>query len=61
MLMTTVAMVSVSHAGMNISSTFLENREGPHVRRANPSIIIVTSRRRRADDFFAPAAPCIPS
>lgn len=56
MLMTTVAMVNVSHAGMNISWTFLENKEGPHVRAANPTIITVRRMRRRGEDFFPPVA-----
>jgi hypothetical protein len=53
MLMMTVAMVSVSHAGMNIAWTFLENSAGPHVRRAKPTMMTVMSRRRRGEDFFA--------
>ena len=36
MLMTTVATVKVSHAGMNIAWTFLERREGPQVRSGEP-------------------------
>ena len=56
MLMTTVAIVSVIHAGMNISWAFLEKSEGPQVRAANPTMMTVMRMRRREEDFLPPAA-----
>ncbi len=65
MLMITVAMVSVSHAGMNMSVRFkeealtdvllFEKSATPQVRTAKPTIMIVMMSRRRED--LAPA-PC---
>jgi hypothetical protein len=66
MLIMTVAMVRVSHAGMKMSGRFvpvlespvapLEKRAGPQLRAANPTIMTVMRTRRREEDFFAPAA-----
>jgi len=64
MLMTTVEMVSVIHAGMNMFGRFvdvldvpvtpLESREGAQVSAANPTMMIVTSTIRRDEDFLPP-------
>jgi hypothetical protein len=51
MLITTVAMVRVSHAGMKSACTFLERREGPQVRAANPTIMTMSKTSRRGEDF----------
>jgi hypothetical protein len=53
MLITTVAIVSVSHAGMNIAWAFLDTNEGPQVRAAKPSMMTVNSMRRRGEDLLA--------
>ena len=67
MLMMTVAMVSVSHAGMKMSVRFkeealtdvllFEKSARPQVRTAKPTIMIVRSMSRRREDFW-PSAPC---
>jgi len=67
MLMMTVAMVRVSHAGMNISVRLkevalravllFEKSATPHVRTAKPNIMTVRMSRRRGEDF-APPLPC---
>ncbi len=67
MLMMTVAMVRVIHAGMKMFGRFfavpdnpvapLEKRAGAQVRAANPTMITVTSKSRRGEDFVAPPAP----
>jgi len=58
MLINTVTMVRVNHAGMNIAWTFLETSEGPHVRAAKPTMMTVKSRRRRGEDLDGSWAPC---
>jgi hypothetical protein len=58
MLIKTVAMVRVSHAGMNIAWVFLETSEGPHVRAAKPTMMTVRSKSRRGEDLDGPWAPC---
>ena len=58
MLMTTVAMVRVSHAGMNIVWMSLENNEGPHVRAAKPTMITVKSTSRRGEDLLGLGPEC---
>jgi len=57
MLMMTVAIVSVSHAGMNVAPMVLLKRTGPHVKAAKPTMTIVINMRRRGEDFAA-ADPC---
>jgi hypothetical protein len=47
MLITTVPIVRVSHAGMNIAWTFLDSNEGPQVRAAKPTMMTVNSTSRR--------------
>lgn len=58
--MMTVAMVSDSHAGMKINCMFLEKSEGPQVRMANPTMMIVRSVRRRVEDFLDAASCGVP-
>ena len=68
MLTMTVAMVRVTHAGMNTKVKFvpvldivvapLEKRATPHVRAAKHNMIIVSSVSLRGEDFFAPPLPC---
>ena len=57
MLITTVEMVRVIHAGMKASAKFLWKSEGPQVRAAKPSIMKVTKTRRLDEDFFVPPPP----
>ncbi len=56
-LMTTVAMVRVSQAGMNIVSKFLDSSEGPQVRAAKPSMMTVRTSRRFEEDLPESAPP----
>ena len=65
MLIITVEMVKVIHAGMKMFGKSvdvwptpvppLENNAGAHVRRANPTMMTVISTSRREEDFVAPA------
>jgi len=68
MLMTTVAMVRVSHTGMKMFGMSdpvletpvppLEKRAGKKERPANPTMIIVTSTSRRCEDLLGAPVPC---
>jgi len=51
MLITTVPIVRVSHAGMKIAWALLDNSEGPQVRAAKPTMMTVSSTSRRGEDF----------
>jgi hypothetical protein len=67
-LMITVTMVRVSHTGMKMRVKFvpvlvvpvppLEKSDGRKERAANPSMMMVRSIRRRAEDFLLGAASC---
>jgi hypothetical protein len=66
MLIMTVAMVRVSHAGMKMSVRLrevaltavllFENSATPHVRTAKPTIMTVRISKRRGEDL--PPPPC---
>jgi hypothetical protein len=68
MLIMTVAMVRVSHAGMNTSGRLvpaldtlvapLEKRETPQQSAAKPTMMIVISMSRRVEDLLGAAIPC---
>ncbi|MDA4116843.1 MAG: hypothetical protein OK455_00670 [Thaumarchaeota archaeon] len=58
MLITTVAIVRVSHAGMNAACMFLWKREGPHVRIAKPNMMMVINPSLRDEDLPIGAATC---
>jgi len=65
MLIMTVAMVRVIHAGMKMFGKFvavldlpvtpLETKEGAQVSAANPNMMMVINTRRREEDLVAPA------
>jgi len=54
MLMMTVAIVSVSQAGMKAAWTFLVKSEGPQVRAAKPTMMIVIKSSRLDEDLLGP-------
>jgi hypothetical protein len=47
MLITTVPIVRVSHAGIKIAWALLDSNEGPQVRAAKPTMMTVSSTSRR--------------
>ena len=49
MLITTVPMVRVSQTGMKIAWVLLDSNDGPQVRAAKPTMIIVNNIRRREE------------
>jgi hypothetical protein len=57
MLVKTAVMTSVSQMGMKSPATLLEYREGMKLAAANPNMMIVTSMRRRDEDFFSAPLP----
>jgi hypothetical protein len=69
-LMITVTMVRVSHTGMKMRVMLFAvldtpvpplKSDGKKERAANPSMMTVRRKRRRAEDFFLGAVPCEPS